>query len=234
MSMPTRLNKRLLKPINASIEKRLRLNPLETGRITDGVWAVRADAVNFFIIESGDDLICFDTGYRRYLIREELAKINIDRLAVTHVFLTHADVDHTRGLCLFPKAEVYLSRDEKQMITGVRSVRSAVRSPRIRREYHLLEEGDVVRAGDTHIRAIETPGHTPGSMAYLLGGRYLFTGDTCKISDGKIYAGSRYTMDFTRQDASIRKLAGLRDVQYVFTAHAGYTDDFDRAFSEWR
>jgi glyoxylase-like metal-dependent hydrolase (beta-lactamase superfamily II) len=232
--MPSRLNKRLLRPINASIEKRLQLKPLNTGLVVDGVWAVRADTVNFFIAETEDGLACFDTGYRRFLIREELRKLGINRLDVRYVFLTHADIDHTRGLSLFPNAEVYLSHDEKQMITGFRTIRSAVRSPRIRRRYHLLRDGDVVQAGSASITAIETPGHTPGSMAYMLGGRYLFTGDTCKFADGKAYAGSHYTMDIKRQEESIRKLAKLENIRYVFTAHAGYTADFDGAFGDWR
>jgi glyoxylase-like metal-dependent hydrolase (beta-lactamase superfamily II) len=118
--MPSRLNKRLLRPINASIEKRLQLKPLNTGLVVDGVWAVRADTVNFFIAETEDGLACFDTGYRRFLIREELRKLGINRLDVRYVFLTHADIDHTRGLSLFPNAEVYLSHDEKQMIHGIR------------------------------------------------------------------------------------------------------------------
>jgi glyoxylase-like metal-dependent hydrolase (beta-lactamase superfamily II) len=232
--MEPRFNKRLMRPVSASIERRLRLKPLKTGRVPEGVWAVRTDTVNFFIAETGAGLVCFDTGYRRALILEELRKLDLNRLDVASVFLTHADIDHTRGLRLFPNAEVYLSRDEKQMVTGLRNIRSAVRSPRLRRPCYLLRDGDVVRAGDTLIRAIETPGHTPGSMAYLLDEQYLFTGDTCKLAGGKAYAGSHYTMDYKRQTESIRKIAMLENVRYVFTAHAGYTDDFEGAFGDWR
>ncbi len=232
--MPFRLNRRILAPINTSLERRLWLRPLATGRILEDVWAVQTDNVNFFLIDTGDGLACFDAGYRRVLIREELQKIGVNRLDVSHVFLTHADIDHTRGLSVFPNAKVYLSHEEKQMITGRRSISSAVRSPRIRRTIHLLRDCDILKVGGYDIQAIETPGHTPGSMAYLVGGRYLFTGDTCKLADGRVYAGRHYTMDMLKQHESLRKLAKLEDVRYVFTAHAGYTDDFDIAFSDWR
>jgi glyoxylase-like metal-dependent hydrolase (beta-lactamase superfamily II) len=46
-------------------------------------------------------------------------------------------------------------------------------------------------------------------MSYLLDGAYLFTGDTCKFSDGTAYAGSRYTLDIDTQKQSLRKLAQL-------------------------
>ena len=43
--------------------------------------------------------------------------IGIDQHQITHVFLTHSDFDHAGGLSLFENAEIYLSRDEEQMIT---------------------------------------------------------------------------------------------------------------------
>ena len=40
-----------------------------------------------------------------------------------------------------------------------------------------LKEGDVLRVGAIEIKVIHTPGHTPGSVCYLVEGN-LFTGDT--------------------------------------------------------
>ena len=115
--MMSRLNKHIISPLSASLGRKMQLRPLKTGRITPDVWAVRADMVNFFVVRTGDGFACFDAGYRRVMLKEELKKINIDRLAVSHVFLTHADVDHTRGVSLFPNAEVFISRHEKHRFT---------------------------------------------------------------------------------------------------------------------
>ncbi|MBF8267543.1 MAG: fold metallo-hydrolase [Dehalococcoidia bacterium] len=41
----------------------------------------------------------------------------------------------------------------------------------------LVKEGDIIKAGTIGLKVIHTPGHTPGSVCYLVG-RHLFAGDT--------------------------------------------------------
>lgn len=232
--MTLRLGDRITEKINRALEKRYTLQATNTAAVTDRIYAVKTDTANFYVCLCGEGIACIDTGYRSLVIREQLNSLGIDLDAVTHVFLTHADIDHAGGLRVFRNAEVYLSAWEEPMFKGIRSPKRAFRTPRIRCAYHLLREGDIVRVGDSEIRAIETPGHTPGSMAYLLNGEYLFVGDTCKLRNGQAYAGKHYTMDYETQKASIRKLSALENVRYVFTAHSGYTQDFGRAFDYWR
>jgi len=44
---------------------------------------------------------------------------------------------------------------------------------------HLLEDDDVLSVGDLRVRTVHTPGHTPGSISFLVEGTpLLFTGDT--------------------------------------------------------
>jgi hypothetical protein len=40
-------------------------------------------------------------------------------------------------------------------------------------------------------------------------------------------------MDAEKQEESLKKLAELRDVQLVFTAHGGYSNNFDSVMAEW-
>lgn len=41
----------------------------------------------------------------------------------------------------------------------------------------LVKDGDIIRAGAIELKVIHTPGHTPGSVCFLVG-RLLFTGDS--------------------------------------------------------
>ena len=106
---------------------------------------------------------------------------------------------------------------------------------KINRPYNLLNDKDIVVVGSTKIRAISTPGHTTGSMSYLVNESILFVGDTFKLIDNRVYSIRRYiNMDTEQQKESIRKLACLGNVRLACTAHTGYTKEFNEAISCWR
>jgi glyoxylase-like metal-dependent hydrolase (beta-lactamase superfamily II) len=81
----------------------------------------------------------------------------------------------------------------------------------------LLEDGDEVRCGDTPLKVLHTPGHTPGCICRSAPG-HLFSGDT-------LFAGSVGRTDLPGGDgralaASIReKLADLPDDTLVHPGH---------------
>jgi hydroxyacylglutathione hydrolase len=214
----------------------MHLDPIETGRIAEHVYAIKTGTVNFFVYENGEHLICFDSGFGKNVIIRELNRLSLDAGKVTHLFLTHSDFDHAGGLALFEKAEVYLSSDEEQMIIGKKArMAELIYNPAIKRAHHLLNDNDVVTISSTKVRAITTPGHTPGSMSYLVNESILFVGDTFKLIEGKVYAKRPcINMDSVQQKESIRKLACLDHVRLVFTAHNGYTQTFDEAIRDWR
>ena len=85
---------------------------------------------------------------------------------IGQVLLTHSHVDHTRGyaaLRAYSDAPIYAGADEADLDAGW-----GVRP---------LRDGEGLRVGGPTVRAIHTPGHTPGSTCYLVGGA-LFSGDT--------------------------------------------------------
>lgn len=211
-----------------------RLKPLRTGPVVGNVFAARTGTVNFYIYKDSGCTLCFDTGFGRESILRQLRKLGVDPLSVTHVFLTHADFDHAGGVSLFKNAKVYISAEEDLMLS-IRTVRmfGFYRSKKIPRQCSLLGDGDTVRAGNSEVRAVLTPGHTPGSMSYILNGSMLFSGDTLRLENGRVYTLMRYNMDTKTQEKSIRKLAAL-DIRYAFAGHSGFTDDFAAAVSEWK
>ena len=202
--------------------------PIGTGRISEGLYAVKTGAVNFYIYSKGDDYIALDSGIGTSAAIRELGKLGIDPRSVSAVFLSHSDFDHMGGLQAFSNATVYLSHAEEQMVAGKRVRRLCIfRNKRIRRSYALLKDSDEVAAGSIKIEGIETPGHTPGSMSYLIDDSILFVGDTFTLRKGLACPVARIiTMDPRALDSSIRKLAALDNVKLALTSHRGYTDDF--------
>jgi glyoxylase-like metal-dependent hydrolase (beta-lactamase superfamily II) len=82
----------------------------------------------------------------------------------------------------------------------------------------LLEEGMVLAAGSLSIRALETPGHTPACLSYVVGDA-VFTGDALFMHD---YGTGR--CDFPRGSAdalfdSVQKLYRLPESTRVFVGH---------------
>jgi len=83
------------------------------------------------------------------------------------MLLTHNHIDHIGGLKatrnrVFAPLAVHTADNQKWLPF----------LPEI-----LLKDGDVIQVGDVTIEAIHTPGHTPGSMCFKVGG-VLLAGDT--------------------------------------------------------
>lgn len=211
------------------------VNPIETGKITDNLFVVKTGTANFYIYRSAGCMLCFDSGFGKSMIIRELDSLGIDPKDITHLFLTHSDFDHSNGASLFENADIYLSVEEEQMITRKKArVYGFLYNSKIKSAYQLLYDNDIIEAGSTSIRAIATPGHTPGSMSYLINESILIVGDTFRIINGEVLPLMYYNMDTEQQKQSIRKLACLNNVKLACTAHRGYTDRFSEAISKWK
>ena len=206
------------------------MDVLETAEIIDGVYAVHGNQANMYLVRTGDYFIAIDAGDNAGHVKTELEKINVHPERIAAVFLTHSDGDHTAALHLFDRALVYISEAEEQMINGKTS-RFLLMRNHVDCECRLLKDNAVVTSTDLNIRTILTPGHTPGSMCYLVNDSCLFTGDLLRLKEGKAAVfNAMFNMDSERSRASLRKIRDLRHVKYLFTGHYGYTDDFQHIF----
>ncbi len=210
------------------------MTPVNTGEIVPDVFAVREQYVNFFLVRGASGVIAFDAGINPDSVRKEMGKLWLDPADVEAVFLTHGDSDHAAGLAAFTNAVVYLGDQEEQMINGQTARFLFIRNKPIG-PHERIGDSETVEAAGLKVTVIHTPGHTPGAVCYLVNGSLLFTGDTMRLKDGKAAVFSRaINMDNEKQEQSLRKLAGLTDVRVVFTAHFGFTDDFDKAMRDFR
>jgi glyoxylase-like metal-dependent hydrolase (beta-lactamase superfamily II) len=68
-------------------------------------------------------------------------------------------------------------------------------------------------------------------MGYFIDNKYLFTGDAFRLKNGKISLPFRkyFVTDQEAMLKSIDKVSKLDSVKYIFTAHSGFTADFNFA-----
>lgn len=133
------------------------------------------------VIDPGDEV----EGLLAFTVRRQLA--------IRHILLTHAHVDHVSGVAAAKRAlgvNIYLHRDDEYLYEdavqyglhfGLR-----VEAPPPVDEYYTT--GQVIAFGDLEVRPHHTPGHCPGGVCLEVGpkgqrGEDLFVGDT-------LFAGS--------------------------------------------
>ena len=91
------------------------------------------------------------------------------------ILLTHGHVDHVGGVMdLKEKYNIpfYLNEEDEKLIKAKTYIYGEIPSSDFN-----LKENDVIKLGNYEINVIETPGHTPGGVCFLVD-NLLFTGDT--------------------------------------------------------
>ena len=215
---------------------------IPTSQILPDIATVLDGYTNCYYLKSVGGYIAIDSGERPEVTLAQLDELQIKPEEIKYVFLTHSDSDHAGAIEIFTEAEVFLSKQENEIVYGnISRTFSKFKIPlrnKVKHTYDLLEDGEIKTFLGRKIECILTPGHTPGSMSYLIDDKYLFTGDTISLSDGKADNFIKlFTMDLEANTLSIKRLAHLfkeQDIKYIFTAHHGYSDDFSHTFSEWQ
>lgn len=134
-------------------------------------------------IESGTAIVV-DPGDEAPLILGELHKVGVK---ATHLIHTHAHIDHimaTKEVKTATGATIGLHRDDLFLYDNI-AMQGEFLGLRGKAEVspvdHYLEHGDVIDFTKDHrLEVLHTPGHTPGSLCFLLHGKQnlLFAGDT--------------------------------------------------------
>lgn len=130
----------------------------------------------------------------------------VDRLEVhpTHLLTTHAHEDHVANHRLLEERfglRVLASTEEE--VAGAEP----------------LGHGEVLEAGELHIEALRTPGHTRGMLSFLVDGQAVFTGDT--LFTGSV-GGTQEGFDDLRRSV-MDVLMGLPHELVVYPGHSEET-----------
>ncbi len=207
-----------------------KMKSIETGAVTDDVFAVNNGFANLYLIKGENGYIAVDAGANISATASEMERLKISPDDVKAVFLTHSDRDHTASLSLFKNAKIYLPKDEVQMIDGTTKRNFLARRNKFDYDYEAISDEQSIDLYGMTVSCISSPGHTPGSVSYLINDKYMFVGDNLSLNEGKVELfNSFYNMDDEVQLTTLSKLAKI-PAEYIFTAHYGYTDNAELAF----
>jgi len=207
-----------------------KMNVLGTKEVVHNIYSIKDSFVNMYLIKDSDCYVAIDAGNDRKIISDNLKILNINPDKVAAVLLTHTDGDHTGALRLFRNARIYLSKNEEQMINGKKTKLLFFHNRLSTKEYILLDDEQTILLGGVSIKAIMTPGHTLGSMSYLVNDTCLFVGDAFGLKNGKVDTPNKFfSSDMKTAILSFDKISNLSDVEYIFTAHNGYTNNYKNA-----
>ena len=203
------------------------MKPAATGQITGtNIFAVKNVFNTVFFIKTDSGLIMIDSGSDAPKLENSIHEAGISPNDVKWIFLTHSDYDHVAGLPLFPNADIFMSEDElplingtvKRTVLGGNAIPPGIDAGKIK----LLSEGQKFLLNGRTVTCIKAPGHTPGSMVYMIDGQFLFSGDMFKVRNAKISVHP-FTMDAKSAGQTIAQLEGIiRGSSMVLTAHYGY------------
>ena len=201
------------------------------------------DTVNVYLLRSGNEAILIDIGSGDVL--DHLSEFGVTR--VTDVLLTHHHRDAAEGLARARErgARIWVPSTERDLIAAADEhwqMRPLDDIYDLREDrFTLLESVPIdgvvadyrtTRFGTFDVLALPTPGHTPGSMSYIvdIGGRRLaFTGDMI-FGPGKVWSLAATQWTYTGiEGLGSTILSGLdlldRSPDRLLPAHGDPIDD---------
>lgn len=190
-------------------------------------FTVGAFRVNTYLLTDEATGICaiIDTGESEELTRSLLAMDPVPRIQM--ILLTHGHLDHAGSLPLLQShfnAETYLPRLEKPLFEALPQQGDWFGAPQFNRQCgrvdHWLDDGDSVQFGQTQLKFISTPGHTPGQGCFY-DDQDIFVGDT--LFAGSVGRTDLPMGDYAQMQHSLQRLMRLPGHLRVHSGHGPVT-----------
>lgn len=195
---------------------------------------------NMYVMICGEEALIFDA-----IESEDVIELLINKnISKVHIFLTHEHYDHSHGVECFKKhfnTTLYChenclgnlstkKRSSPRLVSFVLSVMDmkdgGSRHDDFRNKYAdydldaeiYLQDASVLTICGHKINTVHVPGHTPGSVLYIMDDILAFTGDSL-IENNKIITGFRGGNKEEMLEVSIPKLKALPNNIWVLPGH---------------
>ena len=199
--------------------------------IVSGVYGISMMYVNAFLVIAEDGLVLVDSGLagRKDTILGAVARASRQPADLKHILITHHHVDHIGSLADLKEATAassYVHPADSPIVRGEQpqpgpnpdSLLGKLAGPLLSRmsstppatavDVEVADGDELPLAGG--IKAVHTPGHTPGHLSFLLPSRkLLFVGDAAANMLRLGLPLGMFTADRQQAKESVRKLAAL-------------------------
>lgn len=149
---------------------------LEPFCILNNLYFVGTKDSAIHLLDSGDGLILFDTGYPNMgaHLLQSIWKCGFTPEDIKIILHTHGHFDHfgnTKFLTTITNAKTYMGREDARMLSEYPKLALCDYFGSIPTEFFKpdaeLADGDVIALGNAEITAVHTPGHSEGAITYL-------------------------------------------------------------------
>ena len=170
-------------------------------RLIGNLYFVGIHHASTHIIDTGEGLILIDPGYEEtfHIVLNNIWKAGLNPEDIKYIVLTHGHLDHsgaTNKLLELTDAKTFIGKYDLEKV-------ASYLTPDV-----LLEDGDEITLGNTSIRFVHTPGHTPGTMSLFFN---ITDGD--KTYKAGMFGGSGHN---TLVKAYLEKYNVPREVRNTF------------------
>ena len=153
--------------------------PQDPFRIHGNTWYVGTAGLSSILIETDDGLILIDGGLPQSaaLIDANIRNLGLDTRDIKAILVSHVHYDHVGGVAALQKfsgASVFTSLPGREPLTAGRLTEDDPQFiaesdqgsfPAVQ-DVVAVGDGEVVTIGSVDVKAVYTPGHTPGSTTW--------------------------------------------------------------------
>lgn len=199
--------------------------PLEPTKVFDNLYCIGSRSVAAWALKTSEGIILIDSMWDNrdaLLIINGMKKLNLNPAEIKYIIVTHGHGDHYGGAQFIKdncKAKIIMSKTDYNFMNTVNTGANGPRSPKCSVDI-TVNDGQIIKLGDTEVTIVETPGHTPGCISLIFPVK----------ENGKIYnvaqwggtgapADLKWKLEYRKSIDHFAKYAMAKHVSVEITTH---------------